>query len=915
MAPRLAPFWLQPVYLVIAAQLLFACIGIQVLHSFAIGWIEAAVAVGSAAFAELFFANVSVSGEQRKLFFPASAVATGLGFVLFMRAVSPWYFALASVLAVASKYLIRRRGSHIFNPSNFALTVLAFALPSAVTIEFTQWGTDARFYVLIAVVCLIVAYRSRALPITLSFGAAYTALLIPLVSLAPDRFTPHHYGLLGPSLVIFASFMITDPKTAPRTAARQIVHGAGIALLYFCLEIMGLRYALFAASFLTALLNAILGWLLSGKTQKTWMANVLTCTLSFFLFAGAAAYSVRPAMPFNPLRLSSSFLLFGIDGDGIKSCATHPLYSAAQHSGLESAEMTEGAAWGDYDADGYDDLFVSNINGSKLYRNNRDGTFTDVTKHVGLPVLAATAAVFVDYDNNGTLDLIVSAANRDSATSIIYYSRPRVFKNTGGKFVDATVEAGLSGVPPFLGSGHLSFGDYDNDGRLDFVFTSTGLIWDPIDSRAQQAFERTQRDTFYNGALSTSVVCGDPGVSALVGRFPSIFSAADRSLLLDRVLPLSTHLCIFYSGRIVLLPGMTTASDQPPILRYVQVPGRVEVFRNLGSSFTRAGNTESMADEAIAASATSSLYSQNERASFLSGRFYQPVSFDYDGDGQQDIFIATDFGRDLLLKNRGGFTFSDETHAANMDYFSSGMGADVADYDGDGRPDVVVTNVPQDYLFRNLGGTFENEYKKVPIAKNGPGWGIAFVDVNGDGRDDIYVTNGLAEAYSPDKTPAMAATRRLFLTDDIFENGGDGEFRDVTGDDICTPPKSGKTVAVDDFDNDGDPDIFTGSEGTGNTLWVNTSDMHEAHYLAIALRGTVSNRMGVGAAVTVNSNGHSQTKFLLAGGGFGSQNSAHLLFGLGNVSGPVNVEVRWPSGRVTNDRVGTVDRSVVITEH
>ena len=166
--------------------------------------------------------------------------------------------------------------------------------------------------------------------------------------------------------------------------------------------------------------------------------------------------------------------LFHNNGDGTFT-------EVAEKAGVENFRMAKGVAWGDYDGDGYPDLYVSNIGPNRLYHNNRDGTFTDVATQAGVvePIGRSFATWFFDYDNDGRLDLFVADYGSSVAEVVsVYFGRqatgghPRLYHNEGnGTFRDVSVEAGLT--DPLLPMGS-NFGDLDNDGWLD-IYLGTGL--------------------------------------------------------------------------------------------------------------------------------------------------------------------------------------------------------------------------------------------------------------------------------------------------------------------------------------------------------------------------------------------------------------------------------------------------------
>jgi len=166
--------------------------------------------------------------------------------------------------------------------------------------------------------------------------------------------------------------------------------------------------------------------------------------------------------------------LFHNKGDGT-------FEEVAEKAGVENFRMAKGVAWGDYDGDGYPDLYVSNIGANRLYHNNRDGTFTDVAAAAGViePVGRSFATWFFDYDNDGRPDLFVADYSAPLSDVVgVYFGKkgaaghPRLYRNQGdGTFRDVSVEMGLT--DPLLPMGS-NFGDLDNDGYLD-IYLGTGL--------------------------------------------------------------------------------------------------------------------------------------------------------------------------------------------------------------------------------------------------------------------------------------------------------------------------------------------------------------------------------------------------------------------------------------------------------
>ncbi len=519
----------NPLYLLIAAQTYFLVLGKTRLE-FNITWTDVVVAVLTAIAAELAFSYIErrVQKQPFKLFFPASAVAAALGLALFFRATNPIYFAAAALAAIGSKYLIRVKGKHIFNPSNFAVVAMVFLFPSAATIELTQWGNSVPVYLLVAAICFYIAYRAGALFTTLSFLGSYSVLLLLSVFYHIDILAVHHYGLIGPSLVLFASFMITDPRTAPVGFYPRILHGASVAAGFFLLEILGIKYALFVASFLTAFFGVFstygMQWI-NEKKHTTLPKNLLTCLLLVGCMGYFYTRTIQHTGVFVDIKsVSWSFLFMGVESPSIAQCSRNPLFVPDSKLGITTPSMTTGAAWGDFDRDGREDLFVSTIDvPSKLYRNTSEG-FVDVTAKAGLPAFNSQSAFFADYDNDGQRDLFVVYGMQDyiaAAEGQPIVTKPpaivlRVFRNTGGQFVEKTKELGLADfkLPPSAGT--MSFADYNNDGYLDFVYAERSTYHD-ITSKDNRALLKSFFEPYLDEAQT--LVCTPEVVKDILRRY------------------------------------------------------------------------------------------------------------------------------------------------------------------------------------------------------------------------------------------------------------------------------------------------------------------------------------------------------------------------------------------------------------
>ena len=502
--------------------------------------------------------------------------------------------------------------------------------------------------------------------------------------------------------------------------------------------------------------------------------------------------------------------------------------------------MASGCGWIDYDQNGLLDLYL--VNGaatrvytpkqplrSALYRNNGDGTFTDVTDsaRVGAEGLFGMGVAVGDYDNDGYPDLFVLGYER----CILYHN------NGNGTFTDVTAYAGV-GNRGLWGSSAAWF-DYDNDGRLDLVIANY-VDWSP---------DRN----FY---------CGDRGPGMRSYCHPDDFRG------------------------------------QPPTL-----------FHNNGDgTFTDVSKTSGVG--------------------LKGGNGLGVVTFDYDNDGWQDIFIANDHMPNFLFHNNRDGTFREVGYQAGVavsadGQFEAGMGTDAADTTGSGRLDLIVGHLDMQLarLYQNLGDqTFEDATLRSKIAYatyHISTFGARFMDYDNDGERDLFLANG----HVLDNIELYHADTKYAEPKLMFRNTGHGIFENVSnrlGADFQLPRVS-RGAAIGDFDNDGDLDILVNNCGQPPQLLRNDGG-NANHWLEIFLIGTKSNRDGVGARVKVSAGDlflYDQRK---GGMSYQSAQDPRLHFGLGAQLIVDSIEIAWPSRAVTklaklkSDQIITIEEGVGLIE-
>jgi hypothetical protein len=295
---------------------------------------------------------------------------------------------------------------------------------------------------------------------------------------------------------------------------------------------------------------------------------------------------------------------------------------------------------------------------------------------------------------------------------------------------------------------------------------------------------------------------------------------------------------------------------------------------------------------------------------------------DYDNDGWPDLFLANDAGPNFLYHNRHDGTFDEVGMLAGVALGSDGqelgsMGVDFADYDHDGKLDLLVTNYTDQVnnLYRNLGGGAFSDMC-WPAKLGQPSfryvkWGAGFVDFDNDGWADIFVNNG--HVYPQvDAIPNSPGYKEPMQ---MFRNNRDGTFEDISKASgvFEMPPESRRGAAFGDVYNDGNMDILVLNIGQAPSLLINKTG-NSNHRVAFQLIGTKSNRAAIGARVTIHAHEVMQFNEVRSGASYLSQNDLRPHFGLGAADKIDSLEVSWPSGQTEVLRDLSADFIYTITE-
>jgi hypothetical protein len=533
-----------------------------------------------------------------------------------------------------------------------------------------------------------------------------------------------------------------------------------------------------------------------------------------------------------------------------------------KHMRMGHYDHGSAVAVADVDGDGlYDIYFVNQVGGNELWKNLGNGKFKNITQEAGVALAGrvGVGAAFADIDNDGSPDLFVTTVRGGNA----------LFKNDGhGHFTDITQESGLGLAAHSSGA---FFFDYDNDGLLDLLVCNVGKY--TYDEKGPE------------------------------GEYVGIPNAFEGHLHPDRF--------------------------EHPVL-----------YKNVGHHHFKDVTTEVGLNP----------HGWCGDASFA----------DVNGDGYPDIFFLNMQGHSHYYENQGGKKFVEKTEQYFPKTPWGAMGIKFFDYDNDGRMDLFIVDMHSDMsqeadpenekakstitwtdsyiqgtksdfiwgnaLYHNLGdGKFEEVSDRLGVETYWP-WGPSVGDLNADGWDDIFVPSGMSYPYRYGINSVLLNDRGKKFDDAEFVLGveprknlytpwfeidcSDPQERAAqeklgskvcvgqSGKSIVMAPRSSRSSAIFDLDNDGDLDIVTNDFNSEPQILISNLAQHKKiRWLKIVLEGTRSNRDGLGATVRVHAGGQTYTKYNDGKSGYLAQSALPLYFGLGDAIKVEGVEVVWPSGQ------------------
>lgn len=514
-----------------------------------------------------------------------------------------------------------------------------------------------------------------------------------------------------------------------------------------------------------------------------------------------------------------------------------------------------GVAAGDFDNDGFDDIYVCQAAGlpNRLYRNRGDGTFEDVTEKAGVGVLDGTAcALFADFRNIGRQDLLVVCG-----------TGPLLFQNQGDGTFKLKLDAFKFANPPQGSFTHAAVADYDRDGRLDIYFCMymyyLGLDQYHYPIPYYDARNGPPNCLFHNQ--------GD-------GTFVEATVAAGLNADNDRY----SFACAWGDSNNNGLPDLFVANDF----------GSSQLYRNNGDGTFKVVSKEARVESV--------------------GAGMSCCWADYDNDGRQDIYVpsmweaagqrvsqqkqfhkdAPDDIRELyqrhargnaLYRNQGDGTFKNEGAQAAVEMGRWSWSSDFWDFDHDGFSDLYVAN---GYLSGPQQPDVAGFFWRQVVAKSPDNATPSLAYERG--------WNAINELVRSDNA------WHGFARNVMFANNRDGTFTEISGAVGLDALEDSRAFALADIDHDGRLEVILKNRNAPQVRVLRNDLKEIGNSISFRLRGQKSNRDAIGAAITVEAGGRKQTKYLQAGSGFLSQHSKEIFFGLGNERTPVKATVRWPVG-------------------
>lgn len=892
--------------------------------------------------------EVAITARRRHvLMWPASALLTGNGVAFVLRVPGTehgdwwsfrgwWIFVATAGGALLSKYVIARRGNHVFNPSNIGLVVCFLALGRTRAEPLDFWWGPMSWWMALALVIIVtggfaILTRLHLLRVALGFWFSF-AVAIAVIAAAGHTMTARwHLGPIGgwhffwvlvtsPEVLVFLFFMITDPKTAPTGPRARVVYAVTLGLLAALLIAptrteFAAKVALLSALALVCAAKPLAALVPRRRlVLATAPAALAGYTLLLLTLNPAAASVAAPApvvgrlppltiLPSHGVQttlsqpvareieqvLVSSAGIHASPGDRVSiylevGKGQDPPHAVAQLAGA-TYKLNQVAA-GQWALGRAATAKAGSGPASSVLSRNR---LVDVAAAVGLDfrqgsfrfgisndyrAMMGAGVCWLDYNNDGWQDLFAvnSYADTDYARWQARGGLPRSALFENVQGRFRDVSAATHADPALRGDG-CAAADLNGDGHTDIVLTTTNGA-----------------DVLWNDGHGTFAT---------------------------RPLTTGADAALWYAGAAVadvngdgrpdvFVAGYTDVGDPVPN----SVAGFPTSFAGVRDLLFLNDGGNRFREVGVAAGIEAATFAHGLGAAFL----------DYNGDGRPDLYVANDEDPNQLYENVPwpggaradpaglGFRLEERAAAEGVADHYAGMGIAASDFGGDGRLDLFVTNSRREpsAAFRRLGtgaapafGDARPLFDPV-LGTNFAGWGVSWVDLANSGSPDLVLTAGAIPVTS---LTANAEPVRVLAPLSVAD--GSRRFGDAAG---LLPGRAlrlnGRGLAAADFDNDGRVDVAINT--IGGKLVLLRSTEAAGHWLEVT-----TDPVTPGTSVTVTlPNGRQLAQEVQAGGSYLSSEDPRLHFGLGAAQRAAKVVVRFPFGGTTTLRDVRADRLV-----
>lgn len=587
-----------------------------------------------------------------------------------------------------------------------------------------------------------------------------------------------------------------------------------------------------------------------------------------------------------------------------KNLGDNKFQDVTEKAGVGYAGFCHGAMAGDIDNDGDQDLILCNYGPNVLYLNNGNGTFKDISKSsgIGRPSLVGVIEG-VGKSGGGDDSVVIDSVSGPSWKSGDQTgTKIKLKAKKGAKLVFRQADGESPRGVKFRNPQQvIKAGEPDNP---DAVLREVGSEKSRVDVRVPALAKG--KDTAVFAEFEVIKDIGEP-VIFQCAVFDRAWSSGGAFLDYDNDGDLDLYISNY--GNWDFPEDDHFCGDRSHNIRLYCSPRTIRTCKHFFYRNNGDGTFTEVYDEVIT---TEDPDTKKRRPNPRDdGHGFGVVTADVNGDGKIDIYVANDMNPNFLFLNLGNGTFDDATEASGAAFdekgqAQSGMGVDCEDVDGDGLPDLFVTNFANEYntLYQNVGNGFQDATPFFGLtADTMPwvGWGTALADLDNDGWPDNFVTNGHVDNNRHKLVPPQNVEYEEWPL--LFWNmmpQGKRRFRLATRDagPYFDTKHVGRGAAFGDLDNDGDIDIVVNHKD-GPPAILRNDTKNDNRWIRLELQGKRSNRDGVGAKIEVKIGDLVIQRQRKGGYSMESSNDPRVLIGVGPVQEVNTLTVRWPSGAVS----------------